>query len=95
MKTFEQLSEAEKARANSLCLNHLLKAVVEGQIAFTQSELSKKIKIAFDRAEQMRTPWFTHEYVMDTCRQELESIAKADAAAALYRDPGEVVLNLW
>ena len=95
MKTFEQLSDEEKTKAKGLCLKNLLKEICEGSITFSNLELRKKLKTAFDRAEQMRTPWFTHEYVMDTCKTELESIAQQEAEVALYRSPGELVLTLW
>lgn len=32
----------------------------------------------------MQTPWFAHEYIMDVAREDLEAMARTDAAACTY-----------
>jgi len=97
MKTFEQLSETEKARAFEKCLCLLLRQVTTGAIRFNDTlngdDLQARIDAATVRAEAMRTPWFAHEYILDTCREELESIARCDAADALYAAPSEFIMT--
>lgn len=97
MKTFSQLNETEQAAAFTKCLNNLLKEICEGAIRFNddanKDDLQKRIDKAWEQAERMQTPWFVDEYIMDTCREELESMAYADAENALYSEPGENVIN--
>jgi hypothetical protein len=96
MKTFDQLDSAEQEAAVRAATNSLLTAIVEGAIRFSDEkngdDLQARIDAAQAKAEEMRTPWFAHEYVMDTCREEVEGMARADAEEALYSEPGERVI---
>jgi len=96
MKTFEQLTEAEKAAAFEKCLIQLLQSILTGGLRFLDSangdDLQARIDRAAARAEAMQTPWFAHEYILDTCRADLESIASSDAQDALYPAPQEFTL---
>jgi hypothetical protein len=97
MKTFEQLTPEQQAKAVEKCLANLLEAICEGAIRFNdeanQDDLQKRIDAAFAKAEKMRTPWFAHEYILDTCREDLEGMARCDAEDALYSEPGERVIR--
>ena len=97
MKTFEQLTPEQQAKTVQQCLTNLLTAIVEGAIRFddakNQDTLQKRIDKACAKAEKMRTPWFAHEYVLDTCREDLESMARAEAEDAQYSEPTEHVIG--
>jgi hypothetical protein len=98
MKTYQELTEEQKSEAREIALNELLKAICEGYIRFNDSlngdDLQARIDAAGDKAEAMRTPWFTHEYIMDTCREDLEAMAAADAEDSLYPEKEERVIYL-
>ena len=99
MKTYSQLTAVEQAKARAECLNQLLRAVTEGQLRFSDEknhdDLQARIDAAQEKAEKMQTPWFAHEYIMDTCREDLEDLegmAMCDAEDALYSE-GERVIH--
>jgi len=97
MKTFEQLKTEQQEKAVQQCLTNLLTAIVEGAIRFDDAknsdDLQARIDRAFAKAEQMQTPWFAHEYVLDTCREDLESMARAEAEEAMYSEAAEHVIG--
>jgi hypothetical protein len=97
MKTFKQLTDTEQVEAVSRCLDDVLKLVTEGDLRFNDSmnhdDLQKRIDAAQEKAEQMRTPWFAHEYIMDTCREDLTAMAQGRAEDALYSSPDEFVIS--
>ena len=69
MRTYDQLSESEQAIANERALDELVAAIVEGGIHFDDAKNGDNLQAAMDaameRAENMRTPWFAGEYIMD------------------------------
>jgi hypothetical protein len=95
VKTFEQLTATQQAKAIENCLTDLLTGITEGGIQFNdklnKDNLQARIDAACAKAEKMQTPWFAHEYILDTCRDELESIARATAEAALYSEHENVI----
>jgi len=97
MKTFNQLSDERQAKAVEKCLTNLLEGIVLGEIRFNDKlnhdDLQARIDKACARAENMQTPWFAHEYILKTCREDLEAIARGTAEGALYPDPGEQVIT--
>lgn len=97
MKTFEQLTNAEKAKAIGICTNDILRAICEGAIRFddlkNDCDLQARIDAAWEKAEAMRTPWFIHEFIMDTCRKDIEGMARCDAEDAMYASPDERVIE--
>lgn len=97
MKTFQQLTVNQQDLAVSKCLNELLAAVLEGAIHFdnatNQDDLQRRIDTAIAQANKMHTPWFAHEYVLDTCREELEGLARCRAEDALYPEADEYVIT--
>ncbi len=95
MKTYLKLSKKEKDLAQEAALLKLLNGIVEGCISFEHNKpLHKKVLAAHSEAQRMQTPWFTGEYLMDTCATELRRIALIDAKRAYYREPGDLVLAL-
>lgn len=96
MKTFEQLTPEQQTAAVDKCTVDLLTAIVEGAIRFNDAlnhdDLQKRIDAAAKEAGRMQTPWFTHEYIMDTCREEIRGMAQCDAEDALYSEKGERVI---
>lgn len=97
MKTYAQLSESEQRAALEKALKSLLESIFNGTIRFNDElnadDLQARIDTAIELAEAKRTPWFAHEYVLDTCREELEGMAMCDAEEALYSEPRELVVS--
>ena len=60
----------------------------------TTKDLQTRIDEASREADAMSTPWFTGEYIMDTCKDEIAAMATCDAEDALYPDPGERIIRL-
>lgn len=98
MKQFAQLSADAQGKALKMSLNKLLEQIVQGQITFddvsNQNDLQARIETACNKAVQMGTPWFAHEYIMNDCEDHLTRIAAERASRAFYREPGELVLDL-
>jgi len=97
MKRFERLSAEWQAKAVEKCTADLLKIIVESGIRFNDKlnhdKLQARIDAACAKAEEMQTPWFAGEYIMETCREEIEGMARCDAEDSLYPDPGEHVIT--
>ena len=97
MRTYQELNEAEQARAREVALNELLEAITEG-VRFDDKangdNLQARIDAAGERAEAMQTPWFWTSYIMDTCKEDLERMALSDAENALYPDSGERTIRI-
>jgi len=95
MKTFSQLTKTQKNKAVEHYTNLLLKEIVEGTVRFNdklnKDDLQARIDKAWKKAEAMQTPWFVGEYIMDTCRDDIESLAEANAEDALYPEENESV----
>lgn len=98
MKTYNQLSEQKQKQAKKIALDKLLNAILEGTIRFkdklNKNNLQAKIEAACKKAEKMRTPWFANEYILDTCKDELESISHYDAENAFYPEAFESIIEL-
>lgn len=104
MKTYNELSEQERGRAEDKTLINLLEAVTVGAIRFQDEHLQEAIDDAISKANDMQTPWFAHEYVIDATYNEhgetiavvdiLKGMAMYDAENALYPERGELVIRL-
>lgn len=96
MKTYEQLTPEQQAKARSQHVNHLLEAIIEGGLRFNdelnQDDLQARIDAAWAAAEKMQTPWFVSEYIMDTCRVEIEGMALCNAEDALYAEDDDPIV---
>ncbi len=104
MKTYEQLTEEQQEKAREKALGDLITAVLEG-LRFND-ELNKEtfqtsIDAAGEKADEMQTPWFTAEYIMEatytseymegeqSTGEHLRSMAQCDAEDAMYPEPDE------
>jgi hypothetical protein len=88
IRTYNDLSDELKQTAVKICLSNLLKSITEGAIRFNDelnnSDLQARIDKANLEADKMQTPWFAEEYIMDTCKDELQAMAQSRAEDALY-----------
>lgn len=95
MRTFDKLTADEQTRAVKRETDSLLTAILEGAIRFDDKlngdDLQARIDKAIAKAEDMRTPWFAGEYIMDTCGDEIEGMARAEADSedVLYADEND------
>lgn len=98
MRTYAQLTPDEQKQAEELALVELLKSILCGAVRFAdeknENDLQARIDKAVATAEQMQTPWFAHEYILDVARDDLEGMARCDAEDALYPDPTERIIRL-
>lgn len=78
-------------------MEDLITSICDGAITFDDTangdNLQARINKAWAKAETMRTPWFIHEYIMDTCRDDIEDIARCTAQSALYTEENEHVIS--
>lgn len=101
MKKFEELTKEEQGQAVTCWMTHTLKAVCEGAIVFNDEangdDIQARIEAAAQKAEQMQTPWFTPEYIMDddVVRGTLLRVARANAEDSVYLDEGQMHMSLW
>ena len=97
MKTYEELNATEQDAALLKCTNSLLEAICNGEIRFNDSlnedDLQARIDAAFNKAEVMDTPWFASEYIMETCKADIEGMAICEAQDALYSVSGEIIIH--
>ena len=89
MRTFGQLIAPEQAAAVEYCLTNLLRAIIEGGMRFDDEEsgdddLQGRIDLAFAKAEDMQTPWFAGEYIMEAAGEDLRDMAQCDAEDTFY-----------
>jgi hypothetical protein len=84
---FDQLNEEQQEKALQYHTSKLLQAICEGlrfNDELNRDDLQAKIDKAFEIADKMQTPWFAHEYIMETCKEEIEGMAQCDAEDAEY-----------
>ena len=88
MKTFDELNEKQQASAINTSLSSLLETILESAIRFNDEanhdNLQARIDAACQKAEAMKTPWFAHEYILDTCLEDLEGMARCQAEDTIY-----------
>ena len=93
MRQFDELTNDEQDQVVSQEMTSFLTAIIEGAIRFNDGlngdDLQARIDKAQERAEEMQTPWFAHEYVMDTCKDEIESLARGALQDCLFASPDE------
>jgi hypothetical protein len=98
MKTFDQLTKEQQDSAVEYEVRELLTAILDHGIRFNDAlngdDLQARIDAAIERAERKQTPWFAHEYVMDTCGDDLRGMARCAAEDAVYSEPNEYVVSL-
>lgn len=86
--SYSRLTKDLKAKAVQHFVSELLVGILEHGIRFNdelnQDDLQARIDKAIAKAEKMQTPWFAHEYILETCREELEGMASCNAEDAKY-----------
>lgn len=97
MKTYNKLTAQQRAAALEHAKTQILTDIIEGSIRFDDTKngdnLQARIDTAWAKAEKMQTPWFVHEYIMDTCSDDIASLATPIAEDALYSQRGETVID--
>lgn len=98
MKTYDELTPEQQERAVEKAAGHLLEDILSGAVRFEGSaewdNLQARIDAAGAEAERMQTPWFAHEYIMDTCRDEIMDMARGDAELAVYPEGEQVISGI-
>ena len=89
IRTYADLTKEEKAEAISICVDSLLSTILQG-LGFAdelnRDNLQARIDAAIQKAEDMFTPWYAADYIMDTCKEDITDMATCDAEDALYPD---------
>src|SRR4051812_47166470 len=95
MKTYSELTPEQQLKAikhqSALLLSDIITDAIRFNDKLNGDDLQKRIDDAMDRAESMHTPWFAGEYIMDTCREEIEGMAQVTAEDALYSEDEYVI----
>lgn len=94
MKKWDELTPEQQQNAVEHERQMVLQAVCEGVELFTAPEVKARIKKAAKKAEQMQTPWFVGEYIMEEIAGEIEAVAQHEAKRALYAEGDEYVIYL-
>jgi hypothetical protein len=96
VKHYAELTEEQQKVARERALTDLLRDIIENGLRFNDAkngdDLQARIDAAGVKSDEMQTPWFWSEYILDTCRDDLESIATATAEAALYPEAEEYTM---
>jgi len=96
MKIYDELTEEQKEKAVKKEMVELLEVIITGEIKFNdrlnKDGLQKRINTAAKKADDMRTPWFVHEYIMETCGDDIKGMATCTAEDALYSEQDEHVI---
>ena len=98
MRTWNGLSSTEKERAVDKALLELLECIVEGGIRFDDEKNNDTLQADIDKAmieaDEMQTPWFSHEYVMESVGSILRDMARQDAQEAYYPGCDERIIRI-
>lgn len=84
LKTWNQLTTDQQKAAIQMRVHHLVQAISEGRLTFNNPAMQEKVLHAAKRAEDMKTPWFFGQYVMEGMASELATLATAECASAFY-----------
>jgi len=98
MKTFNELTPEEQDAAVEHEINSLLESLLDGlrfDDARNGNDFQARVDKACEKAEEMRTPWFAHEYIMDdpVCKETINWMARSSAEDALYSEPNEHIIH--
>lgn len=90
MRAYTELTTEEQGQAVEYHLRGLLQAILEGGIRFNnklnEDDLQERIDRAMQEAEDMQTPWFAGEYIMEAAGDDLRIMAQCDAEDTQYAD---------
>ncbi len=68
MRTYEQLTEEQQAKAQEFALKRVLECVLEGMRfndELNGDNFQASVDKAIAKADEMQTPWFASEYIME------------------------------
>ena len=98
MKTYNELTVEQRQHAVVYQINKLLEGIISGEVRFSDEknndDLQARIDVALQKADDMRTPWFAHEYVMDTCKDDIEGMAQCSAEDCVYMEDHEEAVHI-
>jgi hypothetical protein len=83
LKTFGELTKEEQQVALNKKEGEVLQCLIEYPDFYLA--LEEQVLAAHDKAEEMQTPWFVGEYIMDEVGDEVRAIAKEAATDCIYR----------
>ncbi len=94
MKTYKNLTNEEKERAVQMHFNEVLLEMIKLPAFFNYNDgLYAKLQRAFEKADDMQTPWFVNEFIMDTCKDDIQHIAELRASDCYYLENGETSMS--
>lgn len=96
-KTFDQLTDDEKSKAITKQCNLILKDIVsfypDGWYLISNDENFKlKLDKAWNESNEMKTVWFFHEYVWESCKTEIETLAVEELQNVLFKTEKEQII---
>ena len=92
MKAFDELTQTQKQQAIAYHERQLLIWLAEGQpVIPPDNPLIDNLDKAVEKAEQNRTPWFIHEFILedDELVRFIKDEATAMASEIEYIEPGD------
>jgi hypothetical protein len=96
MKRFDELTEEQQEAAVNKQIEGWLQDICDGAITFDDEangdDLQERIDAAFEEANRMKIPWFSHEYIMETCEKDIRELAQNTAENALYAELGDPMI---
>jgi hypothetical protein len=101
MKRFNQLTPSQQSLALAHELTSILQGILEGILRFDvdgaieNDDLQARIDAALASTKtSCRQPRFARECILDACREDLMTMARAQAEDAWYLEPGEDAIRL-
>jgi hypothetical protein len=91
MKTFNELSESQKAEVLAKIQNDIVTDMMEFPEMFPP-EVSDKINYAFNKSEDMKTPWFFAECIYSELKGYINESAQAFALDYIYAEPNDPIV---
>ena len=98
MKRYNELTPEQQEAEVEHEVKSLLESLCEG-LRFDDKkngdDFQQRVDKAIEKAEEMRTPWFAHEYIMDDpyCKETITLMAKSSAEDAMYDRSYERVIH--
>lgn len=91
MKTFKQLSEAQQQLAVNRRVIEIVEGLTQGHIILTDPTMHEKFMRACEKANKMKTPWFSASYVMDELGIEITDMARREVEHYVFVSPNDPV----
>jgi hypothetical protein len=99
MKTYEQLTKEEQKLAFLFCVNEEIRILAEeGPDFFPKEliELRKETESAFQKAEDLQTPWFLNNILYSGgIKEAIDCIAEDECRSAKYTETTDGLIIQW